>query len=168
MPIAGGPGIKLEIAPAVQKKLEEASGEGEVGLQLGDYSFSWSPAGDVIYFERSYRGAKNIWKMTVDPKTQRATGIDRLTTGPGPDAGVAVSADGRRLAFTAKSQRIRTWLFPFDAVAGHIKGSGQAITSPGRMSVEPNLSRDGTKVAFFVPTAKASGWDTWTSEMKCG
>jgi Tol biopolymer transport system component/DNA-binding winged helix-turn-helix (wHTH) protein len=150
VPIAGGPGIKLEIAPAVQRKLAEASGEGEVGEQLGDYSFSWSSSGDVIYFERGYRGARNIWKMTVDPKTLRATGIDRLTTGPGPDAGVAVSNDGRRLVFTAKSQRIRTWLFPFDATAGHIKGNGEAITSPGRMSLDPTLSRDGTKVAYVV------------------
>jgi Tol biopolymer transport system component/DNA-binding winged helix-turn-helix (wHTH) protein len=151
VPIAGGPGIKLEIAPAVQRKLAEASGEGEVGEQLGDYSFSWSTSGDVIYFERGYRGARNIWKMTVDPKTLRATGIDRLTTGPGPDTGVAVSNDGRRLAFTAKSQRIRTWLFPFDATAGHIKGNGEAITSPGRMSLDPTLSPDGTKVAYVVP-----------------
>jgi len=57
-----GAGIKLEIAPAVQKKLAEVSGEGEAGEheQLGDYSFSWSPAGDAIYFERGYRGATNI------------------------------------------------------------------------------------------------------------
>jgi Tol biopolymer transport system component/DNA-binding winged helix-turn-helix (wHTH) protein len=151
VPIAGGPGNKLEITPAVQRKLAEASGEGEVGEQLGDYSFSWSTAGDVIYFERGYRGARNIWKMTVDPETMRATGIDRLTTGPGPDAGVAVSTDGRRLAFTAKSQRIRTWLFPFDATAGDIRGGGEAITSPGRMSLGPTLSPDGAKVAYVVP-----------------
>jgi Tol biopolymer transport system component/DNA-binding winged helix-turn-helix (wHTH) protein len=157
VPIAGGPGIKLEIAPVVQKKLAEASGEGEAGEQLGDYSFTWSPSGDVIYFERGYRGARNIWKMTVAPETMRATGIDRLTTGSGPDAAVAVSTDGRRLAFTAKSQRIRTWLFPFDATRGHITGGGEAITSPGRLSVEPTLSRDGTKVAFFVPHGESRG-----------
>lgn len=157
VPIAGGPGVKLEIVPEVLKKLAEASGEGGVGEQLGDYSFSWSPSGDAIYFERAYRGARNIWKMTVDPETLRATGIDRLTTGPGPDAGVAVSADRRRLAFTAKSQRIRTWLFPFDAATGHIKGSGEAITSPGRTSVDPVLSRDGTKVAYVVPQGDDNG-----------
>ena len=90
-------------------------------------------------------------------ETLRATGIDRLTTGSGPDAAVAVSTDGRRLAFTAKSQRIRTWLFPFDATRGHITGSGEAITSPGRLSAEPTLSRDGTKVAFFVPHGESLG-----------
>jgi Tol biopolymer transport system component/DNA-binding winged helix-turn-helix (wHTH) protein len=157
VPIAGGAGIKLEITPAVQRKLAEASGEGEAGDQLGDYSFSWSTSGDVIYFERGYRGARNIWRMTVDPKTLRATGIDRLTTGPGPDTGVAVSTDGRRLAFTAKSQRIRTWLFPFDATAGQIRGTGEAITSPGRMSVAPTLSADGAKVAYVAPHGETYG-----------
>ena len=157
VPIAGGPGMRLEIVPEVQQKLAEASGEGEVGEQLGDYSFSWSPSGDVIYFQRGYRGARNIWKMTVDPKTLRAAEVDRLTTGPGPDAGVAVSTDGKRLAFTAKSQRIRTWLFPFDATIGHIRGNGHAITSPGRMSVDPTLLQDGTKVAYVVPHGEGNG-----------
>ena len=151
IPIAGGPGIKLEIATAVQKELAQASGDSEAGQQLGEYSFSWSPSGDAIYFERGYREARNIWKLQVDPETLRATSIDRLTTGPGPDAGAAVSKDGKRLAFSAKSQRIQTWLFPFDARTGQIKGDGTAITSPGRTSIEPDISRDGMNVAYYVP-----------------
>src|SRR6516225_4037978 len=90
VPIAGGPGIKLEIPPEIQRLLKQASGEAVAGQQQGDYSFSWSPAGDAIYFERVYSGARNIWKMTVDPGTLRASGIDRLTTGPGLDAAAAV------------------------------------------------------------------------------
>ena len=156
-PLAGGPNIKLEIAPAIQRELAEASGDAKAGQQLGEYSFSWSPSGDAIYFERGYRGAKNIWKMTVDPGMLRATRIDRLTTGPGPDAALAVSADGKRLAFTAKSQRIQTWLFPFDARTGQIKGAGNAVTSPGRTSLESNLSRDGMKVAYYVPHGESYG-----------
>jgi Tol biopolymer transport system component/DNA-binding winged helix-turn-helix (wHTH) protein len=155
--LAGGPAIKLEIAPAIQRELALASGDVKAGQQLGEYSFSWSPSGDAIYFERGYRGAKNIWKMTVDSGMLRATRIDRLTTGPGPDAALAVSADGTRLAFTAKSQRIQTWLFPFDARTGQIKGAGNAVTSPGRTSVEPNLSRDGMKVAYYVPHGESYG-----------
>jgi hypothetical protein len=95
--------------------------------------------------------------MKVDPETLRATAVDRLTTGPGPDARVAVSADGRRLAYTAKSQRIRSWLFPFDATTGQIRGNGDAITSPGRMSVDTVLSADGTKVVYFTPHGESSG-----------
>jgi Tol biopolymer transport system component/DNA-binding winged helix-turn-helix (wHTH) protein len=150
VPLAGGPGIEVEIPPAIQRELAEASGDAKAGLQLGDYRFCWSPLGNAIYFERGYRGVRNIWKLTVDPRTLRATSIDRLTTGPGPDAGVAVSRDGRRLAFTAKSQRIQTWLFPFDPKAGQIKGDGKAVTSPGRISILPHLSPDGTTVAYTV------------------
>jgi Tol biopolymer transport system component len=95
--------------------------------------------------------------MKVDPQTLRATDVDRLTTGPGPDARVAVSADGRRLAYTAKSQRIRSWLFPFDATTGQIRGNGDAITSSGRMSLDPVLSADGTTVVYFVPHGESSG-----------
>jgi Tol biopolymer transport system component/DNA-binding winged helix-turn-helix (wHTH) protein len=156
-PLAGGPGIKMEIGSEIQRELAQASGEVKAGQHLGEYSFSWSPSGNAIYFERGYRGARNIWKMSVDPGTLRATRIDRLTTGPGPDAALAVSADGRRLAFTAKSQRIQTWLFPFDAKTGQIKGNGTAITSPGRTSIEPNLSQDGTKIAYYVPHGESYG-----------
>jgi Tol biopolymer transport system component/DNA-binding winged helix-turn-helix (wHTH) protein len=157
IPIAGGPGIKLEIATAVQKELAQASGDSEAGQQLGEYSFSWSPAGDAIYFERGYQGARNIWKLQVDPETLRAASIDRLTTGPGPDAGAAVSKDGKRLAFSAKSQRIQTWLFPFDATTGQIKGDGAAVTSPGRTSIEPDISRDGMNLAYYVPHGETGG-----------
>jgi len=96
--------------------------------------------------------------MKLDPETLRATAVDRLTTGPGPDARVAVSADGRRLAYTAKSQRIRSWLFPFDATTGQIRGKGDAITSPGRMSLDPVLSADGAKVVYVVPHGETSGF----------
>jgi Tol biopolymer transport system component/DNA-binding winged helix-turn-helix (wHTH) protein len=156
-PLGGGQAVKLEIAPAIQRELEQASGDVKAGQQLGEYSFSWSPLGDAIYFVRGYQGAKNIWKMNVDPRILRATRIDRLTTGPGPDDALAISADGTRLAFTAKSQRIQTWLFPFDARSGHIKLAGNAVSSPGRTSIEPNLSRDGMKVAYFVPHGESYG-----------
>jgi Tol biopolymer transport system component/DNA-binding winged helix-turn-helix (wHTH) protein len=155
VPIAGGPGVKLEIAPMVQKELAEFSAKGEIGDQQGDASFSWSPLGDALYFERGFRGATNIFKLTVDPESLQATRIERLTTGPGSDAGVAVSRDGRRLAFTANSQQIQTWLFPFDATTGQIKGGGNAITSPGRTSVDPILSPDGTKVAYDAPRGES-------------
>jgi Tol biopolymer transport system component/DNA-binding winged helix-turn-helix (wHTH) protein len=157
IPLAGGPAIEVEIPPAVQTELAEASGDVKAGQQFGEYGFCWSPSGDAIFFVRGYRGARNLWKLRVDPGTLRATGIDRLTTGPGPDAALAVSADGKRLAFTAKSQRIQTWLFAFDAGTGQIKGNGTAVTSPGRTSIDPKLSPDGTRVAYYVPHGESYG-----------
>ena len=88
--------------------------------------------------------------MTFEPDILRATAVERLTTGAGPDESLAVSRDGRRLAFTAKSQQIRNWLFPFDANRGRITDKGQPITATGRTAFVPNLSRDGKHVAFCV------------------
>jgi Tol biopolymer transport system component/DNA-binding winged helix-turn-helix (wHTH) protein len=157
IPIAGGLGRKLEIGSAIQKELAQASGEIGAGQQSGEYAFSWSPSGDAIYFERGYGGARNIWKLAVDLENMRSTGVHRLTTGPGPDRAAAVSKDGKRLAFSAKSQRIQTWLFPFDPRAGRITGEGTAITSPGRTSVGADLSRDGTRVTYTIEYGEAAG-----------
>ena len=86
--------------------------------------------------------------MTVDPGTLQATAIERLTTGPGLDTQLAVSADGRKLAFTGETQHIQAWLFPFDASTGRVTGAGPAVTSPGMEAWQENLSRDGKKLAF--------------------
>jgi Tol biopolymer transport system component len=112
-------------------------------------SFSWSPSGSAIYLERAYQDSENIWRMSVDPQKQRATAIERLTTGPGSDVQLALSPDGRKLAFTARTQQVRTWLFPFDATRGRITGSGQPVTSSGLQAWTPDLSADGRKLVFF-------------------
>ena len=125
---------------------------GEVGPRrewwTTDFKFSWAPSGKAIYFERTSRAARNIWRMSVDPETLRAGAIERLTTGPGLDTELSLSADGKKLAFTGESRRIRAWLFPFDATRGRVSGSGHAVTSPGIDAWLPSLSRDGKKLAF--------------------
>jgi len=134
--------------PWIEHELTEVANGRVGGEHQGDFSFAWSPSGKALYFECGYRGAINIWKMIVDPETLRATALERLTTGPGPDGSLAVSSDGRRLAFTAKSQQIRNWLFPFDATNGRITDAGQPITTAGRTALFPNLSRDGGQLLF--------------------
>jgi Tol biopolymer transport system component len=87
--------------------------------------------------------------MSVDPQTLKAGAIERLTTGPGFDTEFSLSsADGKKLAFTGESRRIRAWVFPFDATRGRVSASGHAVTSPGTDVWLPSLSRDGRKLAF--------------------
>ena len=164
VPIAGGAAIKTEIDPAINKQLAEVATEGAEAVP-GGASFSWSPSGKALYFEDSYRGAFNIWKMTIDPETLRAIAIDRLTTGPG-DIWGAISADGRRLAFTAGSETVRNWLFTFDATAGRISGAGHAISAHGRWAWVPTLSRDGKMVAYCVDQPR--GWELWEKSLLDG
>jgi Tol biopolymer transport system component/DNA-binding winged helix-turn-helix (wHTH) protein len=166
VPIAGGVAIKSEIAPVIKKELGRVAADGGEEISLGNSNFSWAPSGKAIYFDRAFRGARNIWKMTIDPGTLRGTTIERLTTGPGPDNEAAVSPDGKRLAFAAKSEHIRSWLFPFDASTGHISGRGEAVTSPGMTALQENLSRDGTKLAFCV--VRAGKWELWEKSLVDG
>ena len=139
---------RWEIAPELAKEFEVISG-GNQTCDVGD-SFAWAPSGSAVYFACEYRGATNIWKLILDVKAMRATEVQRITTGPGPDEDPAISANGNRLAFSSKLKRVRIWLFPFDANAGRLLGKGSAVTSAGSLAYEPTLSPDGRKLAFSV------------------
>jgi Tol biopolymer transport system component len=178
VPTAGGTAIKTEIDPTIEKQVEVSTGpqfpfaaalsEGAAeDFQLPWVSFSWSPSGNAIYFERLFRGTINIWKMTIDPRSLQATALDRLSTGPGPDVRVAISHDGKRLAFTAKSQHRRTRLFPFDASTRRLSGEGQPITAAGRAAAYPVLSRDGNRLAFSTPLDNGR-WELWQKSLVDG
>jgi Tol biopolymer transport system component/DNA-binding winged helix-turn-helix (wHTH) protein len=163
MPATGGHAIRSEIAPKILKQF------GDVLANAGDFEsrmdleFSWSPSGEAIYFERAFRGARNLWKMSVDPNTLKATAIERLTTGPEYDTRLALSPDGRKLAFTGGTRRIRAWLFPFDATRGRLRGPGQAVTSPGVEAWAENLSQDGRKLAYC--SVRGGKWDLWVKSL---
>jgi len=165
-PLSGGEGVESEIAPAVKKELAKVAVGAETEFSIGTSNFAWAPSGKSIYFDQPFRGARNIWRLTIDPETLRATAIERLTAGPGPDTGATISPDGQRLAFTAQSERIRSLLFAFDATRGKVSGSGQAVTSPGMTAFEENLSSDGKKIAFCV--VRAGKWELWEKSLVDG
>jgi Tol biopolymer transport system component/predicted Ser/Thr protein kinase len=165
-PLTGGVGVESEIAPAVKEDLVNAAVGAGTEFSIGNSNFSWSPSGKEIYFDQPFRGARNIWGMTIDPNTLRATAIERLTAGPGPDTGATASPNGKRLAFTAQSERVRSLLFAFDPASGHVSGTGQAVTSPGLTAFEENLSSDGKKIAFCA--IRAGKWELWEKSLVDG
>jgi Tol biopolymer transport system component len=102
----------MEIAPAIKNEFAEIANANAASENLGDFSFAWSPSGKALYFECGYKEVVNIWKLAIEPETLRATGIERLTTGSGPDVDLAVSKDGRRLALSntmRKDLRSKAW-----------------------------------------------------------
>ena len=66
----------------------------------------------------SFRGARNVWRMTVDPVTLQATSVERLTTSPGVDAELSVSPDGSKIAFKASADIFAPEHFPSMPVTG--------------------------------------------------
>ncbi len=160
-PVDGGRAIESRFPPELRKQLEglaAASGIPEWGT---DFRFAWAPSGKALFFERRFRGARNLWRMTVDPATLQPTNVERLTTSPGPDAELSVSPDGTRLAFTSERQQIRAWAFPFDAKHGRVTGPGEPVTSAGIEAWGLNLSRDGKKLSVWgIRDGKTGIWET--------
>ncbi len=97
-PANGGAAVRSEISPEILRSTEAAFGSGDAE---SDFKLSWAPSGKAIYFARTFRGARNIWRMSVDPQTLRAIAIERVTTGTGFDAELSLSPDGKKLAFTS-------------------------------------------------------------------
>lgn len=149
MSIPDGKPVQAEVSATVAKQLKDA------GVTLRH--FCWAPSGDALYLEGDSKGVLNLWKVGVDPNTLAwISGPERLTTGLGPDTEIALSKDGKRLAFVTLTKETRIWSFPFDAIGGRIRGTGQAITAADLDASFPDLSSDGRKLLF---TARRQGMD---------
>ena len=112
--------------------------------------FRWGPLARAFYFEGQLNGVRNIWRVTVDPSSKRLVSTERMTTGPGPDTDLAVSADGKRLAYAARAERARIWSYQLDSKTGRVVGDAQPITPAGLNVWQADVSRDGAKLAYIV------------------
>jgi Tol biopolymer transport system component len=162
----GGPPVRTEVSPEILKTAEDVAGTGISAWADPDSQFLWARSGAAIYFERTFRGARNIWRMKVDPKTLRATGIERLTTGTDLNSDFSLSSDGRKMAFSSESRKVQAWMFPFDAKRGRVTGSGKAVTSPGVEAWVTSLSPDGRRLAFQA--MRAGRWELWEKSLVDG
>jgi Tol biopolymer transport system component len=146
-PLDGGRPVKWERSAAVEEQFKT------VGITaFGDSA--WAPSGQTLYFEGNSRGVLNLWKVKVDPKTYRiVAGPERLTTGAGQDTDLALSSDGKQLAFTIRTTNTRIWSFPFDAATGATTGEGQPFTAAGMDAELPDLTPDGNRLVFVARRA---------------
>jgi serine/threonine protein kinase/Tol biopolymer transport system component len=160
VPVEGGTPVRTQMRP--EAGLDTAAAPAWAEWRQ-DFKFCWHPSGRAIYFERTFQGARNLWRMSIDAASLQATGLERLTTGPGTNDQLALSNDGKKLAFTGASEQIRAWLFPFDAQNARVTGPGQPITSAGIESLAPKLSPDGNKLAFS--TVRTNHWEHWTKNL---
>ncbi len=165
-PATGGSAIRSELSPEILKSAEAAFGSGIADSGGTDFRFSWAPSGTAIYFARTLGGTRNLWRMSVDPQTLRATAIEPMTTGTGFDTELSLSPDGKKMAFTGGSYQVRAWLLPFDATRGQVAGAGQAITSPGVEAWKLSLSPDGKKLAFR--SRRSGKWNVWETSLSDG
>jgi Tol biopolymer transport system component len=93
-------------------------------------------------------------------------GPERLTTDPGPDTEIAISPDGKKLAYTIRTERTRIWSLPFKATTGRVKGAGHPVTSADKDAWKLDLSRDGRKLVFAA--SRAGKEELWEKSLEDG
>ena len=159
--LSSGATVKSEISAHVEQQLKTY-------VKFHDFSnFLWAPSGQALYFEGSYAGVRNLWRVEVDPQTLRwIGGPERLTTDPGPDTEIAISPDGKKLAYTIRTERTRVWSLPFNATGGRIKSAGQPVTSADKDAWKLDLSRDGRKLVFAA--SRAGKEELWEKSLDDG
>jgi Tol biopolymer transport system component len=159
VPLSGGVPIKSELTTKVKEQFKDAN------VELTD--FLWSSSGHTLYFEGISRRVRNIWKVEIDPQTLTwISGPDRITTGTGMETDMAISPDGKKLAFTERLEHTRLWSIPFDASAGKVKGPGQPITPVGVEASLPDISANGQKLSYMVQ--RAGKWELWERSLRDG
>jgi len=139
VPLDAGEATTAQMSPRVLRDLASVSAG----------RFVWAPSRRYIYFEGRAGDSQNVWRVTLDPLTEKwIDGPERLTTGAGPETNMAISPDGTKLAFTATSSRTRLWAFPLDPAIGRITGEPYPISHGSAGEVDFDANADGTEVAY--------------------
>jgi Tol biopolymer transport system component len=145
VPLEDGAPVQSVFAPELQARLKEAA------INFGN--FRWAPSRKAIYLEGWSKGVLNLWRVVVDPVTLRwLDGPERLTTGAGQDTNLAITRDGKRLAFSTVVQSTRVWMLPFDNRSGRLTGPGQPVTPKDVDAWFLDLSHDGKKLVYLAHT----------------
>jgi Tol biopolymer transport system component len=117
---------------------------------------AWAADGKSILFSGDQNGILNVWRLPFSDGRLRGA-LARVTLGQGQDAGVAVSRDGRRLAFAALRTEPSIWELSLD-------GKVPRLVTRGGAPDYPQLSPDGK--TLLVQSNQTGDLAVWTVDLQ--
>jgi Tol biopolymer transport system component len=108
----------------------------------------WSPSGKAIYFSSYRSGGRNIWRVPVGPEGNSVGEPQQVTTGAGEDVQLAISRDGKKMAFSILKINADLWSLPVSPITGMSIGDPRPMITTTREDSRGDWSPDGTKIAF--------------------
>ena len=113
-----------------------------------DWNPIWSADGRELYFLSNRDGVMNLWRVPIDEATGKTLGppvADRL---PAREVGgIALSGDGRRLAYVDRQQTFSFDRLTFDA-QGRLVGKPEEIYQSALEVADFDVAPDGKTIAF--------------------
>ena len=141
IPAAGGEPVKLTDDPAL------------------DWSVTWAPDGQHLYFASDRGGAMNLWRLPIDETSGRARGpAEPVTTGVQAAAAMpSFSSDGRRLVFSSTLEPVSPVAVPFDPRTGRT-GEPKYVFRQSGMLIPTSVSPDGSRLALSAVGVVEDVW----------
>ncbi|MCK5786294.1 MAG: PD40 domain-containing protein [Candidatus Sabulitectum sp.] len=134
--------VDVEIEGVITKYRVDGSGTYEALTDAGDdcRQPNWSPAGDLILYQRYTGGQWDIWVMNTD-----GSGQTKVTTGAGDKTDASFSPDGQWIVYSSDQDGLdyaNLFVLP---VAG---GNTVRVTNFNGYDGAPSWSPDGNRISF--------------------
>ncbi len=141
------------VTSAVPSEIWSVSADGTDPKRMyrGGHNPIYSPDGGSIYFAGS-AGASNfgVLKIRVLAETGETSGkpIQIVSTSRGPINHLSISADGKKIAYTAQFTPSNIWSIAVSPASGEATSSPVALTNETNRKGAPSFSSDGRLISF--------------------
>ena len=149
IPVGGGE----PIATGAAKLLRQHQLSGQPDL--------WLPSGKIVF-----AGNAKLWVLHLNPTTFQVEGAPRRLTQSEHDERNPVEAPDESVVYASRQENIDVYTMPLDADRATAKGPLARLTNDPSIDQRPNLSVDGTKIAW--ETSRGGNFEVWVKDLVSG
>jgi Tol biopolymer transport system component/DNA-binding winged helix-turn-helix (wHTH) protein len=143
--------VTSEMSKSTRDSLDVTDPPAILSVVQGE-SFGWNASGRVVFFAGVMNEVYDIWKVAVDPAALTLVGPPtRLTASAEHARRLAVSRDGRRVAYTSMRENSRLWSRHFDSTGRRLTDSAAQPLTPAEMNAfQPRVTTDGRHLLYVL------------------